>query len=154
MALALSFTGWASSAALVRARVRGIRGEPYIEAARALGASDGFIFRRHVLANLRRLLPVMAAFEMGGVLLLLAELGFLGFFLDGGLNRFVARGDSAGAWMVRTAGTPELGQLLSGGWQNFYQSPWMALWGGAAFFLAVLSFMLLGEGLKRRFETR
>ena len=58
-------------------------------------------------------------------------------------------GHSSAAWLVVVAGEPELAQMMSGGWDNFFQTPWLALWSGGAFFLAVFSFMLLGEGLKR-----
>lgn len=153
-ALALSATGWASTALLVRAQVRIIREARYVEAARALGAGGGGILRRHVLPQLATLMPIRLALETGATLLVLAELGFLGFYLGGGEVRAVARGDTAGAWSVIIAGQPELAQLLSGGWQNFFQTPWLALWGGAAFFLAVLAFMALGEGLRRRAARR
>lgn len=151
---ALCATGWASTALVTSAVVAGIRGQPYVEAARAAGAGEATIVRRHVLPQLVELAPMRLAFEVGAALLALAELGFLGFYLGGGDTRSVARGDSSGAWQVIIAGAPDLAQMLSGGWQNFYQAPWLAVWGGGAFFLAVLAFMLLGEGLRAHLARR
>ncbi|MCB0216711.1 MAG: ABC transporter permease [Caldilineae bacterium] len=154
MILALSVTGWSGAARLVAARVRGLRHVGYIEAARALGAGPGFILRKHVIPALTGLLPVLAAFEMAAALLLLGELGFLGFYLGGGTIRGVARTDTAGSWLVRIPGQPELGQMLSVGWENFFQSKWLSLWAGLAFGVSVAAFLLLGEGLRRAWEAR
>jgi ABC-type dipeptide/oligopeptide/nickel transport system permease subunit len=104
---------------------------------------------KHILPQIRTLLPILLSFEMGAALLQLAELGFLGFFLGGGAIRLVPEGASAGFIAVQTAGEPELGQMLSAGWENFFLAPWMAVWAGTAFTLAIFSFMILGEGLKR-----
>jgi len=150
---ALSLTGWASTALIVAGIVAGIRNQAFIEAARASGAGEAAIVRRHVVPMLVALLPMRLAFEIGASLLALGELGFLGFLLGGGATRSVARGDSSGAWQVMIAGQPDLAQMLSGGWQNFYQTPWLAVWGGGAFFVAVLAFMLLGEGLRGRLSS-
>lgn len=147
---ALCATGWASTALVTSAIAAGIRGQAYVEAARAAGAGEGAIVRRHVLPELARAVPTRLAFEVGAALLALGELGFLGFLLGGGDTRSVARGDTSGAWQVVIPGAPDLAQMLSGGWQNFYQTPWLAVWGGGAFFVAVLAFMLLAEGLRER----
>ncbi len=154
LVLALAATGWAGTSYLVASRVRAQRSAGYIEAARALGSSPLGILRRHVLPHLAGLLPMLAAFEMAAVLLVLGELGFLGFFLGGGETRGMARGDDPGSWLVTIPGQPELGQMLSMGWENFFQSKWLSLWAGLAFVLAVASFMLLGEGLRRAARAR
>ena len=148
--VALSISGWAGTSLLVAALTRRIRGAGYIEAARGLGASELRILVQHVLPQIRTLLPVLLAFEIGGTLLALGELGFLGFYFGGAETRGVARGDSAGTWDVLIAGQPELAQMLSGGWQNIFQTPWMILWAGGAFFFSILAFTMLGEGLRQR----
>jgi ABC-type dipeptide/oligopeptide/nickel transport system permease subunit len=148
---ALSVTGWATTAYLIGTLTRALRGEPYIEAARSLGAGGPHILRHHVLPQVRGLLPVVLAFEIGAVLLVLGELGFLGLFVGGAATRAVADGASAGAFLKLVPGMPELSQMLSVGWDNFFQTPWLSLYAGLAFFFAVFSFMLLGEGLKRRY---
>lgn len=152
--LALTLTGWASTTRLIAERTRLIQGEAFIEASRALGARDGRLLFRHVLPQVRTLIAVTAAFEMSTVLLQLSELGFLGFYLGGGAIRLIPRGESAGFIAKTTAGIPELGQMLSAGWDNFFLVPWLSVIGGSAFFLAIFSFMLLGEGLKRTFAEK
>ncbi len=148
--VALSVTGWASAARLAAERVRLIRTEPYIEAARALGSSDGRIMFKHVLPQVVTLLPVVFSFEMSATLLLTAELGFLGFFIGGSEMFALPNAQDPGFTLVPVPGMPELGQMLSMGWDNFFLEPWLSVYVGAAFFVSVLAFMLLGEGLKRR----
>lgn len=105
---------------------------------------------RHVVPRLRTLLPVLFAFEIGATLLALGELGFLGFYFGGAETRSVARGDTSGTWNMLVPGQSELAQMLSGGWQNIFQTPWMVAWAGSAFFFSILAFTMLGEGLRRR----
>jgi ABC-type dipeptide/oligopeptide/nickel transport system permease subunit len=148
--IALSLTGWAASAQLVSIRARGLRGEGYIEAARGFGAGTGFIVRRHVVPHVRALAPIIASFDVAAVLLVMAELGFIGFFLGNPEYRSIARGDSPGVWLKLIPGQPELSQMLSVGWDNVFQTPWMMLWAGLAFIMAIAGFTLLGEGLRRK----
>lgn len=147
---ALSVSGWAGSSFLVAAITRRTKSAQYVEAARGLGASEASILLRHVVPRLRTLLPVLFAFEIGATLLALGELGFLGFYFGGAETRSVARGDTSGTWNMLVPGQPELAQMLSGGWQNIFQTPWMVVWAGSAFFFSILAFTMLGEGLRRR----
>jgi len=147
---AISVSGWAGSSFLVAAISRRTQSAQYVEAARGLGASEASILLRHVFPRLRSLVPVLFAFEIGATLLALGELGFLGFYYGGAETHGVARGDSSGTWNMLVPGQPELAQMLSGGWQNIFQTPWMVVWAGGAFFFAILAFTILGEGLRRR----
>jgi peptide/nickel transport system permease protein len=149
--IALTLTGWAASAKVMSERARLLQGEPFIEAARAVGAREGRLLSRHALPQVRTLLLVVWTFEMGSILLQLAELGFLGFFMGGGALRLIPDPKSGGFFYELVSGYPELGQMLSAGWQNFLNVPRIALLAGTAFFFAIFSFMMLGEGLKRYF---
>ena len=148
--LALTITGWAGPAKIVAERVRLLRTEPYIEASRALGASDLRIVFKHLLPQVMTILPVILAFEMSATLLVTAELGFLKFFIGGAEMFAVPNGRDPGVTLFPVPGMPELGQMLSVGWDNFFLEPWVAVWVGATFFYAIFAFMMLGEGLKRR----
>lgn len=148
--VALSLTGWTSTAQFMAERVRLLRHEPYIEAARALGAGDVRILIQHVLPQVANLLPVMLSFEMGATLIVVAELGFLNFFLAGGMLVNVGVGDA----VELAPGLPELAQMLSDAWKMVLHLPWMAFWSGTAFFVAIFSFMMLGEGLKQQVLER
>jgi len=152
--IALTLTGWASAAKIMSERARLIHGEDYIEAARAVGAREARLLSRHALPQVRTLLFVTWAFEMSSVLLQLAELGFLGFFLGGGAFRLIPDPNSGGFFQELISGYPELGQMLAAGWANFLNVPRIALLAGTAFFFAIFSFMMLGEGLKRYYADK
>jgi ABC-type dipeptide/oligopeptide/nickel transport system permease subunit len=149
--IALTLTGWAAAAKIMSERSNFLRGEPFIQAARAIGAREGRLVSRHALPQVRTLLLVVWTFEMGSVLLQLAELGFLGFFMGGGAIRLIPDPNSGGFFYELVSGHPELGQMLSAGWQNFLNAPRIAVLAGTAFFFAIFSFMMLGEGLRRYF---
>ena len=146
----LSLTGWAATAQLLAERVRIIRKEDYIEASRALGARDPWILLRHVLPQVRTMLPLILSFEMSSILLQVAELGFLGFFYGPPEAVGIAEGSTGGVRIFQMAGRPELAQMLSAGWANVLLMPWVAVISGTAFFLTIFAFTLLGEGWKRR----
>jgi ABC-type dipeptide/oligopeptide/nickel transport system permease subunit len=150
--IALSLTGWGQAAHVIADRVRIVKRETYIEASRALGAGSFRILWKHVIPQIRTLLIVTLSFEMSAVLLQMAELGFLGYFMGGGAIRLVPDGKSPAFIPVRIAGPPELGQMLAGGWSNFIYTPLLPVMVGTVFFLAVFSFMMLGEGLKRYYS--
>ena len=150
--IALSLTGWGQAARVIADRVRIVKRETYIEASRALGAGSFRILRKHIIPQIRTLLIVTLSFEMSAVLLQMAELGFLGYFMGGGAIRLVPDGKSPAFIPVRIAGPPELGQMLAGGWSNFIYTPLLPVMVGTVFFLAVFSFMMLGEGLKRYYS--
>ena len=76
--LALSIGGWVGYARLVRAQVLAVREREFVEAARAVGASDLRIFTRHILPNILQPLIVQAAIGMAGAVLAEATLSFLG----------------------------------------------------------------------------
>jgi outer membrane protein assembly factor BamB len=86
---------------------------------------------------------MLLAFEAGSTLMIVAALGFLGYYLGGAFwietTDFVTRAIS---------GAPELGQMLANSWQIF--KPWATVATGTVIFLAVLGFSLVGEGLRRR----
>jgi peptide/nickel transport system permease protein len=76
--LALALSGWVGYARLVRAQVMAVKEREFVEAARALGASDLRIMRRHLLPNILQPLIVQAAIGMAGAVLAEATLSFLG----------------------------------------------------------------------------
>lgn len=142
--IGLSVTGWAETARLVREQTLAIKGQVYIEAAHAIGASDGQIIVRHVMRQIQAMLLMLLAFELGSTLMLTAGLGFLGYYIGGDVwvdvQDFVAR---------RTSGAPELGQMLATAWVRLTE-PWGLVAVGSVVFAAVLGFNLIGEGLRLR----
>ncbi len=147
--IGLCVVGWGEVAQFVRGQVIGIKPRLFIEASRAAGAQTAQILVRHVLPNLLAPLLVLAVLEMGGVLMLLSELGFLNVFLGGGFKVEIAEVGKMIPFVVYFSDVPEWGSLLATirDWWRSY--PWMAYYPGAAFFLAIVTFNVWGEGLRR-----
>lgn len=124
-----------SSTRVVRSHVLSIRGEPYVEAARVVGASGGRVMVRHILPNVAPTLIVAASVVVGAVVLAEAGIGFLG--------------------MGVTEPTPTWGNMLSRSGQQFMeQAPWLAVIPGAAIALVVGAFNLFGDGLRDLLDPR
>jgi peptide/nickel transport system permease protein len=148
---ALALTGWAETAQVVRTTTRRIAAQTYISAAQALGAGGAQILLRHIGRHLAPLLAILFAFEASGTLMLTAALGFLGYFIGGGVW-IIAAGEAIPE-AVRVAGLPELGQLVGTAPLGVStRPPWEMIFPGLVIVLAILGFSLLGEGLRRRQE--
>jgi peptide/nickel transport system permease protein len=150
--VALCVVGWGEVAQVVRQQVINIKPQTFIEAARSVGASPSRILTQHTLPSLLPMLVVLGVLEMGGVLMLLAELGFLNIFLGGGFRVEIGEAGRMAPVLAYYSDVPEWGALLAN-IRNLWRSyGWMAWYAGVAFFLAILGFNLLGEGLRRFFE--
>jgi ABC-type dipeptide/oligopeptide/nickel transport system permease subunit len=145
--VALSLVGWGEVAQIVRSSVMVIRNKLFILASRALGLSPAQTLSRHVLPNLLSTLLALAALEMGGVLLLLGELGFVNVFVGGG---GVYADDAIG--VVHYFDVPDWGAMLGTSWRYFRSLPWLPMAPALAFFVAILGFNLFGYGLQRFIE--
>lgn len=146
---ALCIVGWGEIAQVVRAQVIAVKPQLYVEAARTLGARAVRILGQHVMPQLGPALLVMAVLEMGSVLMLLAELGFLNVFLGGGFKAAVAEGANMAPIIYYFSDVPEWAALLAN-IRNWWRSyPWMAWYPGLAFCIAILGFNLAGQGLRR-----
>jgi ABC-type dipeptide/oligopeptide/nickel transport system permease subunit len=119
---------------LVRSSVLSLREEPYVEAARALGASDLRIITRHVFRNALTPVLVHGTLSIGVSILLAAGLGFLGLGVQ--------------------SPTPEWGTMLGEGRQFIFNAPHMTTFPGITIFLAILAFNLLGDGLRDALDPR
>jgi peptide/nickel transport system permease protein len=147
--IALAFVGWGEVMQFVRAEVMAIRPRPFIESAVAVGLRIPRIIVSHVLPNLAPALIAIAALEMGAVLMLLGELGFIGIFIGGGAFAELAVGEPP----YHYSDVPEWGALLSNIRHYARTYPWMGLYPALAFFVAILGFNLFGEGVRRMVES-
>ncbi len=118
---------------LIRGSVLQAKTLPYVEAAKVSGASNWRIMFRHILPNTITPVLIYFTFEIGGVILSLAGLGFLGF----GDSRLI-----------------EWGLDVSLGREHLYDAPWASLWPGLMIVITVLGFMLVGDGLRDAFDPR
>ena len=120
---------------VVRSAIIGIKENVYVEAARAIGASNSTIILRHILPNIMAPVIVLFTIEMGSAILLEATLSFLGFGIP--------------------PPTPSWGGMLSGSGRRFMlQAPWMALWPGLALAIVVYGMNMLGDGLRDILDPR
>ena len=147
--IALSLVGWSEIMQFVRSETMTTRPKPFIESAISIGAGVPRLLWKHLLPNLLPALISLAALEMGAVLMLLGELGYIGIFIGGGafaeLNVAQPR--------FQYSDVPEWGALLSNVRLYARVYPWTALYPAMAFFISILGFNLLGEGLRRMIEN-
>ena len=132
--LAIAFVSWVYYARLARASTLQIREEVYIEAARAIGASDRRILFLHVLPMVIAPVVVQATLDMGGTILTAAGLGFLGLGVQ--------------------PPTPEWGVMVSEGRRFITEQWWVSTFPGFAILLATLGFNLLGDGINDVLNVR
>ena len=145
--LALCFVGWGEITQFVRSQVIAIRPRPYIESAVAVGARTPRILGRHILPHLFSSLISIVALEMGAVLMLLGELGFVSILIGGGTVIAQTNGQ-----LILHSDVPEWGAMLSNLRHMARTYPWTALYPMLAFFLSILSFNLFSEGIRRLIE--
>lgn len=128
-AIGVGLSAAASYARVARTTARAIRTQPYIEAARALGASPWRIAIRHILPNAAPTLIAFSLAQFGRILLSGASLNFLG--------------------LGAPPGTPDWAAMLDEGRSYFRVAPWMATFPGLALTLTVLAANLLGDRVQR-----
>jgi peptide/nickel transport system permease protein len=119
---------------LTRAQVLAVKVEDYVEAARALGNSHLRIALRHILPNIVAPLIVQATLAIAAAIIAEASLSFLG--------------------LGQQPPAPSWGSMLNTAKNYVENAPWMAVWPGLSIFLLVLSFNLLGDGLRDALDPR
>ncbi|MBN1454188.1 MAG: dephospho-CoA kinase [Anaerolineales bacterium] len=147
--VAISVVGWGEVAQFVRGQVITLKPQLFIESARSVGSRPDQILVRHIIPNLVNSLIVLAALEMGGVLMLLAELGYLNIFMGGGFRAMIGEAGRMMPVIATYSDVPEWAALIANVRQYWRSYPWMALYPGLAVFLTIMTFNLFGEGLRR-----
>lgn len=132
--LALAISGWVGYARLVRAQVMAVKEREFVEAARALGASDLRILCHHILPNIVQPLIVQAAIGMAGAVLAEATLSFLGLGVP----------PPTASW----------GAMLNDARSHLFDSPHLVIFPAIAVMLAVLSFNFIGDALRDFLDPR
>ena len=132
--LALAISGWVGYARLVRAQVMAVKEREFVEAARALGATDLRIMTRHILPNILQPLIVQAAIGMAGAVLAEATLSFLGLGVP----------PPAASW----------GSMLNDARSHLFDSPHLVFFPAMAVMLCVLSFNFIGDALRDYLDPR
>ncbi|GAO74620.1 nickel transporter permease [Meiothermus ruber] len=132
--IAVALVSWPIYARLVRANVLALREREFVEAARALGSSQGRLMLRHLLPNTLTPVFVQASFDVGGAILTAAGLSFIGF----------------GAQPP----TPEWGAMVSETRSYIAEAIWAPTAPAMGILLTVLAFNLLGDALRDVLDPR
>jgi peptide/nickel transport system permease protein len=119
---------------LTRAQTMNVKVEEYVEAARAMGNPRWRIALFHILPNIMPALLVQATLSIAAAIIAEAALSFLG--------------------LGQQPPEPSWGSMLNAAQRFLVNAPWMALWPGLAIFLVVLSFNLVGDGLRDALDPR
>jgi len=132
IALVIGLLSWMTAARLLRAEYLTIRELEFIEAARAMGASNSRIIIRHILPNAISPIIVQSTLMLGFAIMIESGLSFLGFGIQ--------------------PPTPSWGNLLSNAQQHMTRHPWLAIFPGLMIFVTVISINYIGDALRDAFD--
>lgn len=132
--MSLGITGWPPLARLVRGQVLSLRKREFVEAAIAMGASNGRILLRHILPNLLSPIIVAVTVDAAGVILSEATLSFLGI----GVQRPF----------------PSWGRMINDALDYYRSEPRLVVWPAVCLSLTVIALNFLGDGLRDALDPR
>ena len=132
--IAIGLTATPIFVRLTRGQVMAVKVEDYVEAARAVGNPARRIAIKHILPNILPALIVQATISIATAIIAEASLSFLG--------------------LGQQPPAPSWGSMLNTAQRFLTNAPWMAVWPGLAIFLAVLSFNILGDGLRDALDPK
>lgn len=125
---------WTGISLYCRGQTFALREREFVVAARTIGARDRRIMFNHILPNILPLIFVLAAIDIGGIILAESALSFLGLGI--------------------LPPTPTWGNMLTGAVGNLVRGPWLIYPPGAMIFLTVLCLYLIGDGLRDALDPR
>lgn len=132
--IAIVIAWWPWYARVIRAQVMAMKERPFVAAARCIGTSDWTIMFSHILPNCISPVIIQASMDMGSVLITAASLSFIG--------------------LGAQAPQPEWGLIVSTARRYILDSWWYSVFPGLAIFITVLSFNLIGDGLREVLDPR
>jgi len=132
--LVLGVSGWITFARIVRGETLSLRERDFVEAARAMGAPDGYLIGRHILPHVLPPITVVATFSLARVIIAEASLSFLGLGIP--------------------PPAPSWGAMLDEGRNYITTGWWLALFPGLAILLLVLGINLVGDWLRDLLDPR
>ncbi len=130
----IGITGWMGITRLVRADFISLKERDFVQAARAIGASDSRIIFVHILPNAMASILVAATLGIAGAILTESALSFLGIGVQ--------------------PPTPSWGNILTAGKDNIDIAWWLSLFPGLAILVTVLGYNMLGEGIRDTLDPR
>ena len=132
--IAIGILGWPSIARVFRSAILSVKENDYVDAARAMGASDFRIIVRHIFPNSVATIVVYATMSIGGAILTESALSFLGMGVQ--------------------PPTPSWGVMISDGKAYLSTAPWLMICPGLAILSTVLAFTMLGDGLRDALDVK
>ena len=132
--IVIGVTSWMSTCRFVRAELMALRDQDFVRAARALGLSDARVIFRHMIPNAIAPVLVSATIAVAGAILTESALSYLGFGVQ----------PPNASW----------GNILADGRPFLFDAPWLFVVPGVAILVVVLSFNLVGEGLRDALNPR
>ncbi len=132
--LIIGFVCWPGMVRVIRGQVLSIRERDFVQAARALGASDARLISRHILPNVLPTVIVLAAMNTANTIMLEAGLGYLGIGVP--------------------PPAPTWGGMIADGQPYFIAAPLIVIAPGLAIVITVLAFNLLGQGLQEALDPK
>jgi peptide/nickel transport system permease protein len=130
----IGFLGWTSIARVFRSSILSVKENDYVDAGRALGASDARLMSRHIMPNAIAPIVVYATMSIGGAILTEAALSFLGLGVQ--------------------PPTPTWGRMIEEGRSFITTQPMLVVWPGLAILTTVLAFTLLGDGVRDALDVK
>jgi peptide/nickel transport system permease protein len=134
LTLTIGLLFWTGISLYVRGQTFALREREFVVAARTIGATTGRIMFRHILPNVLPLIFVLAAIDVGGIILAESALSYLGLGI--------------------MPPTPSWGNMLSNAASYFIRAWWLVVSPGAMIFLTVLCLYLIGDGLRDALDPR
>jgi peptide/nickel transport system permease protein len=134
LTLTIGLLFWTGISLFVRGQTFSLREREFVVAARTIGASTSRIMFRHILPNILPLIFVLAAIDVGGIILAESALSYLGLGI--------------------TLPTPSWGNMLSNAATYFVRAWWLVVSPGVMIFLTVLCLYLVGDGLRDALDPR
>ncbi|MFM8321341.1 MAG: ABC transporter permease [Chloroflexota bacterium] len=134
IALVIGLLSWTGVARLVRASTLELREREYVQAARALGASDARLLLLHILPHVASPIIVSATLGLSGAIIAESGLSYLGFGVQ--------------------LPTPTWGNMLSNTQSQMTTAPWTAIFPGLMIFIVVIAINYLGDGLRDALDPR
>ena len=132
--IAIAISWWPWYARIVRGQAISLKDRQFVKAARALGNVQSKIIFQHIVPNCMGPVIVQATMDLGGIILTLASLSFLG--------------------LGAQAPTPEWGLMINTSKTYFMNAWWYSVFPGLAIFVTVLAFNLIGDGLREIMDPR
>jgi peptide/nickel transport system permease protein len=132
--IAIGILGWPSIARVFRSSIFSVKENEYVDAARAMGASDIRIMFRHIMPNAIAPIIVYGTMSIGGAIITEAALSFLGMGVQ--------------------PPTPSWGLMLSDAKSLMFAAPWLTIWPGFAILTTVLAFVLMGDGMRDALDVK